>query len=201
VLQQGRARPFPPCGFVAGIYAATDAARGVWKAPAGADARLSGTPDLAAALSDAQNETLNAEAINCLRVFPASGPVIWGARTLRGGDRNGSEWKYVPVRRLGLFVESSLYAGIRWVVFEPNNEALWSQFRRDVGAFMEGLFRQRAFQGTKPQQAYFVRCDADNNPPSSISLGIVNIEVGFAPLKPAEFVIIQIEQMAGQSLA
>ena len=197
-LQQGRLRPFPPCGFVAGLYAATDATRGVWKAPAGIDASLTGEAGLTTLLTDLQNGTLNINAVNCLRNFPVYGDVIWGARTLRGNDQVGSEWKYVPIRRLALFLESSLYDGTQWVVFEPNDERLWSQIRLNVGAFMQGLFLQGAFQGTTPQQAYFVKCDAENNPQSSIDLGIVKILVGFAPLYPAEFVVIQIQQMAGQ---
>jgi len=191
-------REFPPCGFVAGLYAATDASRGVWKAPAGIDASLTGESGLTLQLTDAQNGTLNVQAINCLRNFPVYGDVIWGARTLRGNDQIGSEWKYVPIRRLALFLESSLYDGTQWVVFEPNDEKLWGQIRLNVGAFMQGLFLQGAFQGTTAQQAYFVKCDAENNPQSSIDQGIVNILVGFAPLYPAEFVVIQIQQMAGQ---
>jgi uncharacterized protein len=198
LLQQGRLQPFPPCGFVAGRYAATDAARGVWKAPAGIDASLVGEAGLTTVLTDLQNGTLNINAVNCLRNFPVYGDVIWGARTLRGNDQVGSEWKYVPIRRLALFLESSLYQGTQWVVFEPNDERLWSQIRLNVGAFMQGLFLQGAFQGTTPQQAYFVKCDGENNPQSSINLGIVNVLVGFAPLYPAEFVVIQIQQMAGQ---
>jgi phage tail sheath protein FI len=197
-LQQGRLNQFPPCGFVAGRYAATDAARGVWKAPAGIDASLSGESGPAVPLTDLQNGTLNVQAINCIRHFPVYGDVIWGSRTLRGNDQVGSEWKYVPIRRLALFLESSLYDGTQWVVFEPNDERLWSQIRLNVGAFMQGLFLQGAFQGTTPQQAYFVKCDSENNPQSSIDQGIVNILVGFAPLYPAEFVVIQIQQMAGQ---
>ncbi|NGZ08267.1 MAG: phage tail sheath family protein [Nitrospira sp. LK70] len=197
-LQQGRVRPFPPCGFVAGLYAATDATRGVWKAPAGIDASLTGESGLTSILTDLQNGTLNIRAINCLRNFPVYGDVIWGARTLRGNDQVGSEWKYVPIRRLALYLESSLYEGTQWVVFEPNDERLWSQIRLNVGVFMQGLFLQGAFQGTTPQKAYFVKCDAENNPQSGINMGIVNILVGFAPLFPAEFVVIQIQQMAGQ---
>jgi Bacteriophage tail sheath protein len=197
-LQQGRVREFPPCGFVAGLYAATDATRGVWKAPAGIDASLTGESGLTVVLTDLQNGTLNVQGINCLRSFPVYGDVIWGARTLRGNDQIGSEWKYVPIRRLALFLESSLYDGTQWVVFEPNDEPLWGQIRLNVGAFMQGLFLKGAFQGTTPQQAYFVKCDGENNPQASIDLGIVNILVGFAPLFPAEFVVIQIQQMAGQ---
>jgi phage tail sheath protein FI len=190
---------FPPCGFVAGIYAATDASRGVWKAPAGIDASLTGVLGLQYNLTDAENGQLNIQAINCLREFKVYGDVVWGARTLQGNDQAGSEWKYVPIRRLALFIESSLYDGTQWVVFEPNDEPLWGQIRLNVGAFMQGLFLQGAFQGTTPQQAYFVKCDSENNPQSSIDQGVVNILVGFAPLYPAEFVVIQIQQMAGQS--
>jgi phage tail sheath protein FI len=196
--QLNSTRAFPPCGFVAGLYAATDTSRGVWKAPAGIDASLSGESGLAVQLTDAQNGTLNIQAINCLRNFPVYGDVVWGARTLRGNDQVGSEWKYVPIRRVALFLESSLYDGTQWVVFEPNDETLWGQIRMNIGAFMQGLFLQGAFQGTSPQQAYFVKCDAENNPQSSIDQGIVNILVGFAPLFPAEFVVIQIQQIAGQ---
>ena len=197
-LQQNRINPFPPCGFVAGQYAATDASRGVWKAPAGIDASLTGESGPTVLLTDLQNGTLNVQAINCIRHFPVYGDVIWGSRTLRGNDQVGSEWKYVPIRRLALFLESSLYNGTQWVVFEPNDERLWSQIRLNVGAFMQGLFLQGAFQGTTPQRAYFVKCDGENNPQSSIDHGIVNILVGFAPLFPAEFVVIQIQQIAGQ---
>jgi hypothetical protein len=201
-LQQGRISAYPPCGFVAGIYAATDATRGVWKAPAGVDAGLSGASGLTFTLTDLENGTLNVQAINCLRNFSVYGNVVWGARTLRGNDQIGSEWKYVPIRRLALFLESSLYNGTQWVVFEPNDERLWSQIRLNVGAFMQGLFLQGAFQGTTPQKAYFVKCDAENNPQSSIAQGVVNILVGFAPLFPAEFVVIQIQQkMASQAPA
>jgi len=190
---------FPPCGFVAGIYAATDAARGVWKAPAGIDASLTGVLGLQYNLTDQENGQLNIQAVNCLREFKVYGDVVWGARTLQGNDQAGSQWKYVPIRRFALFLESSLYDGTQWVVFEPNDETLWGQIRLNVGSFLQGLFLQGAFAGTTPQQAYFVKCDAENNPATSIAQGIVNILVGFAPLYPAEFVVIQIQQMAGQT--
>ena len=189
---------YPPCGFVAGIYAETDATRGVWKAPAGIDASLTGVSGLQYVLTDGENGELNPQAINCLRQFKVYGDVVWGARTLQGNDQAGSQWKYVPIRRLALYLESSLYDGTQWVVFEPNDERLWGQIRLNVGAFLQELFLQGAFQGTTPQQAYFVKCDAENNPQSSINQGVVNILVGFAPLFPAEFVVIQIQQMAGQ---
>jgi hypothetical protein len=124
--------------------------------------------------------------------------VTWGARTARGADQLADEYKYIPVRRLALFIEESLYRGTQWVVFEPNDEPLWAQIRLNVGAFMQNLFRQGAFQGQSPQQAYFVKCDKETTIQNDIDLGIVNIVVGFAPLKPAEFVIIKLQQMAGQ---
>ena len=189
---------YPPCGFVAGIYAATDASRGVWKAPAGIQASLTGVSGLQYNLTDLENGDLNIQAINCLRQFKVYGDLVWGARTLQGNDQAGSEWKYIPIRRLALYIESSLYEGTQWVVFEPNDAPLWSQIRLNVGAFMQGLFLKGAFQGTSPHQAYFVKCDAENNPQASIDLGVVNILVGFAPLYPAEFVVIQIQQIAGQ---
>jgi phage tail sheath protein FI len=190
---------FPPCGFVAGIYASTDATRGVWKAPAGIDASLTGALGLQYNLNDLQNGSLNVLGVNCLRQFPNFGNVVWGARTIAGSDAIGSQWKYVPIRRLALFLESSLYQGTQWAVFEPNAEPLWGQVRLSIGAFMQGLFLQGAFAGTTPQQAYFVKCDGDNNPTTSQALGILNISVGFAPLYPAEFVVIQIQQIMSQS--
>lgn len=197
-LQAGAVRAFPPCGFVAGVYARTDATRGVWKAPAGSDASVNGAIGLALAMSDAENGQLNPLGINCLRVLPVYGNVVWGSRTLHGQNDRGSEWKYVPVRRLALFIEESLYRGTQWVVFEPNDEPLWAQIRLNLGAFMNGLFRQGAFQGRSPREAYFVKCDKETTTQDDINKGIVNIVVGFAPLKPAEFVIIKIQQMAGE---
>ena len=197
-MLNGQLDTFVPCGMVAGIMARTDTQRGVWKAPAGLDASLNGTQGLQANLNDAENGMLNPIAINCLRFFPASGRVVWGARTLRGADQLADDYKYVPVRRLALYIEESLYRGTQWVVFEPNDEPLWAQIRLNIGAFMHGLFRQGAFQGQTPQDAYFVKCDKETTPQDQINLGIVNIIVGFSPLKPAEFVVIQLQQMAGQ---
>jgi phage tail sheath protein FI len=196
--QENRLRDFPPSGFVAGVYARTDAERGVWKAPAGTEASLTGAAGVAETLDDEANGILNVKAINCVRTFPVYGTVVWGARTLQGNNEVGSEWKYIPVRRTALFIEESLYRGLKWVVFEPNDEPLWSQIRLNVGAFMNNLFRQGAFQGTTPRDAYLVKCDKETTTQNDINLGIVNIVVGFAPLKPAEFVILKIQQMAGQ---
>ncbi|WP_128429721.1 phage tail sheath family protein [Streptomyces cyaneus] len=197
-LLGGAVRPFPPCGVMAGVLARTDVQRGVWKAPAGTDASLGGVTELEVPLTDLEIGRLNPVGVNCLRRLPAAGPVAWGARTLRGADRLASEWKYLPVRRLALFIEESLFRGTHWVVFEPNDEPLWASIRLNVGAFMNSLFRAGAFQGRTPQDAYLVKCDKDTNPQNDIDRGIVNIQVGFAPLKPAEFVIVHIQQLAGQ---
>jgi hypothetical protein len=197
-LANNNPAPFPPSGFVAGIYASTDSNQGVWRAPAGIGAGLAGVTGLLNSLTDLQCGDLTGLAINCLREFEVYGDVVWGARTLAGSDQAASQWKYVPIRRFALFLESSLYAGTQWVVFEPNGEPLWSRIRSSVGSFMQGLFLTGALQGTTPQEAFFVRCDSGNNTQSSIDQGVVNITVGFAPLYPAEFVIIQIAQLAGQ---
>ncbi len=197
-LRDSQMEEFAPCGAVAGLFARTDTQRGVWKAPAGLDATLVGVPQLSVSLTDAENGELNPLGINCLRTMLGVGRVIWGSRTLQGDDRLASEWKYIPVRRTALFIEESLYRGTKWVVFEPNDEPLWSQIRLNLGAFMQTLFLQGAFQGTSPKEAYFVKCDKETTTQTDINLGIVNIVVGFAPLKPAEFVIIKIQQMAGQ---
>jgi uncharacterized protein len=193
----GLTRIVGPGGAIAGLMARTDSTRGVWKAPAGMDAAVLEIQGLDLTLTDLENGVLNKQGVNCLRVFPA-GVVNWGARTLAGADDLGSEWKYIPVRRLALFLEESLFRGTKWVVFEPNDEPLWAQIRLNLGAFMHNLFRQGAFQGMTPKDAYFVKCDKETTTQNDINLGIVNIVVGFAPLKPAEFVVIKIQQMAGQ---
>jgi Bacteriophage tail sheath protein len=202
-LQENKLAVFAPCGVVAGIYARTDTARGVWKAPAGIEATLGGVSGLAiqgnpANLIDGEVGQLNQHGINSLRGLPVIGQVVWGARTLEGADILASQWKYLPVRRTALFIEESLFRGTQWVVFEPNDEPLWAQIRLNIGAFMQDLFRKGAFQGKTPQEAYFVKCDKETTTQNDINLGIVNIVVGFAPLKPAEFVVIQIQQIAGQ---
>jgi len=189
---------FVPSGAVAGIIARTDAQRGVWKSPAGLDTAIAGISQLSVPLTDDEIGELNPLGINCLRTMPAAGPVVWGARTLQGDDRLASEWKYLSVRRLTLYIEESLYEGTKWVVFEPNDEPLWAQIRLNIGSFMRDLFRQGAFQGQTPQEAYFVQCDRTTTTQSDIDQGIVNILIGFAPLKPAEFVILNIQQISGQ---
>jgi uncharacterized protein len=185
-----------PGGMIAGLMARTDTQRGVWKAPAGTEADLRGILDLEVNLTDLENGVLNKLGVNCIRKFPV-GIVNWGARTLAGSDDLGSEWKYIPIRRLALFLEESLFRGTKWVVFEPNDEPLWAQIRLNISAFMMGLFRQGAFQGTTPDKAFYVKCDAETTTQNDRNLGIVNIEIGFAPLKPAEFVVIKIQQIAG----
>jgi Bacteriophage tail sheath protein len=192
-----RLRSIAVSGTIAGLFARTDATRGVWKAPAGTEARLENVQALAYVLTDLQNGALNPLGVNCLRTFPIYSHICWGARTLDGADQLASEWKYIPIRRLALFIEESLFRGTKWVVFEPNDEPLWGQIRLNVGVFMNGLFRQGAFQGSTPQEAYFVKCDKETTTQADRNLGIVNIEVGFAPLKPAEFVVITIQQIAG----
>ncbi|MFI7407066.1 phage tail sheath family protein [Streptomyces sp. NPDC049627] len=191
----GADRKVGPAGTVAGVIARTDTRRGVWKAPAGTDdGGMRGVRSLQFRLTDPQNGTLNKLGVNCLRTFPVYGNVVWGSRTCRGGDVLSDPWRYVPVRRVALYIEESLFQGTKWVVFEPNDEPLWSSIRLNVGAFMDRLFREGAFQGRTAKDAYLVRCDADNNPQAGIDLGIVTIDVGFQPRKPAEFVHIRIQQ-------
>ncbi|MCC6444424.1 MAG: phage tail sheath family protein [Armatimonadetes bacterium] len=196
-LSENRPKNVGASGTLAGVYARIDAARGIWKAPAGTEAVLRGAR-LAVKLSDLENGDLNPLGINALRTFPIFGNVAWGSRTMEGADQQASEWKYVPVRRMALYIEESLFQGLKWVVFEPNDEPLWAQIRLNVGAFMHNLFRQGAFQGKTPAEAYFVKCDKETTTQNDIDRGIVNIVVGFAPLRPAEFVVIKLQQMAGQ---
>jgi hypothetical protein len=203
-LADGRPASFAPCGAVAGVIARTDGTRGIWKAPAGQEAGLRGVNGFTTTLSDAdarllltddQIGVLNPAGINALRRLGVAGPVVWGGRTARGADILASEWKYIPVRRLALYIEESLRDGMRWAVFEPNDAALWSQMRLSIEGFMQQLFRRGAFQGAEQQQAYFVKCDAETTTPGDQDRGIVNVIVGFRPLKPAEFVILQFQQI------
>lgn len=199
-LDSNRLRNVGTSGTMAGVYSRIDTERGVWKAPAGIEAKLKGVTALAIEreMTDGQNGVLNPLGINCLRTFPLNGVTSWGGRTLVGADALASEWKYIPIRRLALFLEESLFRGTKWVVFEPNDEPLWARIRMNIGAFMMGLFKQGAFQGSTPDKAFFVKCDAETTTEADKNLGIINIEVGFAPLKPAEFVIIKIQQIAGE---
>lgn len=197
-LAASQIEEFVPCGAVAGMIAKTDARRGVWKAPAGTNATLTGISGLSVSLTHRENGKLNRLGVNCLRSFPVFGNVVWGSRTLAGADVLVSEWKYLPVRRTALYIEESLVRGLKWAVFEPNDEPLWAQIRLNITAFMHNLFRQGAFQGASPEKAYFVRCNRETTTQNDIDLGVVNILVGFAPLKPAEFVLIKLQQRAGE---
>lgn len=200
-LREGRPRSFGAAASVAGLIARNDGQRGIWKAPAGLEASLRGVVDLSVHLTDMQQGKLNQLGINCIRTFPTVGTVSWGARTLVGADILASEWKYLPVRRLALHIKESLYRGTQWAVFEPNDERLWAQLRLSIGTFMDQLFRKGAFAGSNPREAWFVKCDAETTTPADVELGIVNIVVGFKPVLPAEFVIVKLQQIAGESAA
>ncbi|HVV51709.1 MAG TPA: hypothetical protein VHO06_18720 [Polyangia bacterium] len=198
VNPDGNPRTIDPNGTIAGVMARIDGTRGVWKAPAGLEASLTGVLGVTTKMSDGENGEINPEALNAIRVFP-NGIVSWGARTMDGFDNSGDDdFKYVPVRRFELFIEQSLVDGLRFAVFEPNAEPLWSTIRLSVTAFMNNLFRQGAFAGTTTRDSFFVKVDAETTTPTDVNLGIVNVVVGFAPLKPAEFVVITIQQQAGQ---
>jgi len=196
ILQASRPTEFAPCGAVAGVFARTDEERGVWKAPAGINATLKGVQGLSVKLTDGEHGELNALGVNGLRTFPTVGSVIYGARTSKGANKLASEFKYIPVRRLTLYIEESLYRGTQFAVFEPNDEPLWSDIRFSITSFMNGLFRQGAFQGRSAKEAYFVKCDGETTTQDDVNRGTVNIIVGFAPVRPAEFVVIKIQQMA-----
>jgi len=185
----------PPSGFIAGLYAKTDAQRGVWKAPAGTEAGIAGANGLKVSFTDVEQGNLNPRNINVIRQFAASGIVIWGARTVTADP----EWTYVPVRRTAILLRVSIYRGIQWAVFEPNDVPLWNNLRLNITAFMMTLYRRGAFQGSTPSQAFFVKCDSETTTQDDINLGIVNVLVGFAPLKPAEFIVVKISQKAGQA--
>lgn len=198
-LRDGRLFAFVACGAIAGLIARIDSARGVWKAPAGTEASINGIHSLQVDLSDAENADLNRLGINCLRSFPNAGHVSWGARTLAGSDQHADTYKFLPVRRMADFIEESVSRGIQFAIFEPNDEVLWKNIRLAVGAFMQALYRQGAFSGQTANDAFFVKVDSETTTQDDINLGHVNLLVGFAPLKPAEFVVINIRQIAGQS--
>jgi hypothetical protein len=190
----GFPRSVPPSGTVAGVYAATDTARGVWKAPAGVEAQLTGVIALAdTTITDTVNGDLNVMGVNCLRTFPLYQSIVWGSRTLAGSDIAGSPFKYVPVRRLADFIEQSLQQSLRWAVFEPNAPTLWASITLEVTAFMASLFAAGAFAGSSAAQAYTVVCNASTTSPQDMLSGIVNVNVGFAPVDPAEFVMLNIQ--------
>lgn len=194
----GGLRSTAPAGALAGVYARTDGQRGIWKAPAGTDASVVGAQALEYSANDAENGLLNPFAVNCVRAKSPYGIIAWGARTMKGSNAAADQYKYIPVRRLASYIKLSLYRGTQWVVFEPNDEPLWSQIRLSIGAFMNTLFRQGAFEGRTARDAYFVKCDSETTTQNDVDTGVVNIVVGFAPLKPAEFVIITLQQIAGK---
>jgi len=187
----------PPSGFMAGIYARTDNSRGVFKAPAGTEAGVAGAIGVATTVSDTEQDQLNPIKVNVIRTVPGSGFVVWGTRTI-GSD---AEWRYIPVRRMAIFLRTSIYYGIQWAVFEPNDEPLWASLRLNIRSFMLTQFRAGAFQGSKPDDAFFVKCDSDTTTQADIDNGVVNILVGFAPLKPAEFVVLRLQQKVNQPVA
>jgi hypothetical protein len=187
----------PPSPFMAGVYARIDNSRGVFKAPAGLEAGIAGAVGVASSISDTEQDQLNPVGVNAIRAIPGAGIVSWGTRTI-GSD---SSWRYIPVRRMAIFLRVSIYNGIQFAVFEPNDEPLWAALRLNIRSFMLTQFRAGAFQGSKPDDAFFVKCDSSTTTQADIDNGIVNILVGFAPLKPAEFVILKLSQKAGQSAA
>lgn len=183
-----------PSAFVAGLYGRTDQRRGVWKAPAGLEATLLSVRRIEYKLLDVHQDDLNPLGINALRVLPAGGNLVWGART----TVPSSEWRYIPVRRMAIFLRTSIFNGIQWAVFEPNDEPLWAALRLTIGGFMEQLFRQGAFAGRTTREAFFVKCDSETTPEADQIAGIVNCWVGFAPLRPAEFVVVKLSQIVNQ---
>jgi phage tail sheath protein FI len=191
----------PPSGYVAGIFAATDASRGVWKAPAGLAATLLDTTGVVpgGVMTDTRQGVLNLIGVNCIRSFPGAGTVVFGARTLVSANTAYQQWMYVPVRRMALFLEQTLKTNLTWVIFEPNDTPLWTAIRISIQGFMLSLYNQGAFAGTTPSDAFQVKCDSTTTTPSDQALGIVNIVVAFAPLRPAEFVVVKIAQLAGQA--
>ncbi|QYE33773.1 hypothetical protein KZX46_13095 [Polymorphobacter sp. PAMC 29334] len=196
-LDGGRSRIVGPSGTIAGVIARTDAAIGVWKAPAGIEATLAGV-QISLKVDDAANGLLNSAGINVLRNFPNHRPLCWGARTMAGADEFGSDWKYISVRRLVDLIERSLSQSLKWVVFEPNDAALWSRIRMEINVVLQGLFVAGAFSGATPGAAFFVQCDATTTSQADVQQGIVRIVVGVAPTRPAEFLIIRIEQATAQ---
>jgi len=195
----GAAKTCPPSGAIAGMYARHDRAFGVWKAAAGAEAILAGITGLAVDLSDDEISRLKAAGVNAIRRLPTAGIRVWGSRTLQGGEQSSSEWKYIPVRRLALYVEESIDRGTRWAVFGPNDESLWTKLRVQIAVFLDGLFRAGALQGRTADEAYFVRCGMDTMTQNDLDNGRLTVVIGIAPVKPAEFVIVTIGQWISQS--
>lgn len=181
----------PPSGHLAGVWARTDATRGVHKAPA--NTNIAGALGLVRPVSKGEQELLNPAGVNCIRFFPGEGILVWGARTLAP---EASEFRYINVRRLTNMIKETVLANTRWAVFEPNHHPLWAALRRDVGAFLTNVWRDGALVGQTPQEAFFVKCDAETNPPQVRDEGRVVTLIGIAPVKPAEFVIFQLSQSA-----
>ena len=196
---QDRVESFAPSGAVAGVIARIDRQRGFWKSPAGDDAVLIGDSDLSAQLTAPEIDVLNRRSINCLRTVPGGRIIIWGSRTLATDNMSAREWRFLAVRRTALYLEESLIRGTRWAEFEPNDATLWKNIRRDVAAFLNGLFLQGAFQGHTPSESYYIKCDEDTTTQADIDRGVVNLVVGFAPIKRAEFVVLHIQQVAGRA--
>ncbi|KXF83018.1 phage tail sheath family protein [Enterovibrio coralii] len=192
---ENRLRTIAPSGTVAGVYARKDSEAGIWTAAAGITASLRNVISFNHNMTNNEIGQLNPIGLNCLRNGGISGNIVWGARTLRGANELASEWTYIPVRRTALFIEETLFRGLQWSLFMPNDEPLWSEIRIAVTNFMQGLFRQGAFQGSAPEQAFRVKCDAETTTQADIDAGIVNVLVGFAPLKPAEFVVVSLQLM------
>lgn len=193
-LRPGSPRAAPPGGTVAGLYARTDGERGVWRAPAGPEGVLQGVAGLERIPDDREVTRLAGLGVNCLGAL-ANGTVVLGARTLDATNGSDSDWSRVPVRRTALFLEESVERGTQWAAQRPNGPALWAELRAAVGAFLQGLFRRGAFAGPDPASAYWVRCDATTTMPADVAAGEVNIEVGFAPLRPAEFFSLTVRQL------
>lgn len=191
-LPPNRLVEVPPSGHLAGIWARTDATRGVHKAPANEAVR--GALDLTYRLTDQEQGVLNANGVNCIRFFTREGIRVWGARTLAGAS---SEWNYLNVRRLFNMIEESIAVSTRWIVFEPNDRTLWKSIRRDINAFLTRVWRDGALRGATPEEAFFVQCDEETNPPEVIDAGEVHTVIGVAPVKPAEFIVFRISQSAG----
>jgi phage tail sheath protein FI len=190
-LQPSATRLAGPAASVAGLLARTDRERGVWAVAAGTTAHVAGAVGLASAVDDRAAATLRARGINAIREAPGHGIVVWGARSV-GGETD--EWKYIPIRRLALFIEESVYRGLEWTVLEPNDEPTWKLARRQVEAFLGELYRQGAFAGATPESSFFVRCGEDTMTQNDLNQGTLIVEVGIAPLRPAEFVIFRIQR-------
>jgi phage tail sheath protein FI len=187
----------PPSGFMAGIFARIDNKRGVWKSPAGIEANVAGALGLTSVLDDKNHGVINKAGLNAIRSFPGKGMVVWGART----NSPDISWRYLSVRRTANFLKSSIYDGIQWAVFEPNDKPLWSSLKMNIEGFMRDLFRQGAFEGSTTEEAFFVKCDSETTTSTDQQKGIVNVLVGFAPLKPAEFIVIKLSQKVAQEKA